>query len=172
VLAEQEGTVCQECYARKRNYARDSVQAKLEARYEGMFNELWTPSMIFLVRYFCDRYFRLFDSGDIQGLHHLKNIVTMAQHVPDVKTWLPTRETATVRAVLREIGEFPENLIVRVSANQIDGEPPDGFAYTSAVVTDPKSASCIAQRQHNRCDGEVASCRACWEEAHVTYPLH
>jgi hypothetical protein len=42
VLAAQPGTVCYECYARKRNYARDSVQAKLEARYEGMFNELWT----------------------------------------------------------------------------------------------------------------------------------
>jgi len=86
--------------------------------------------------------------------------------------WLPTREVQTVRAVLREVLEFPENLIVRVSANRIDGKLPKGFRFTSAVVSNLEEATCVAQKQQNKCDGEVASCRACWEEDHVTYPLH
>jgi hypothetical protein len=172
VLAEKEGTVCHDCYARKRNYLRDSVQSKLEERFEGLSHELWTPAMIFLVRYFCDRYFRLFDSGDLQGRNHLRNLVTLASHVPDVKIWLPTRELETVRAVRSEIGEFPENLIVRISSNKVDGAAVRNFQYTSAVVTDQADATCVAQLQGNKCDGEMAECRACWTEKHVTYPLH
>ena len=126
--------------------------------------------MVFLVRYFCNRYFRLFDSGDIQSEHHLRNIITMARHVPDVKIWLPTREAATVRAVQREIGEFPENLVIRVSAAMIDGKPPRGFATTSTVVSDPENATCPAPQNGGRC-GE---CRKCWnsQEANIAYQQH
>ncbi|MGL4552905.1 MAG: GP88 family protein, partial [Gemmataceae bacterium] len=67
VLAAQPGTTCEACYARKGTYRLGNVQRKLEERYEGVFHPLWTPSMVFLVRYFCDRYFRWFDSGDLQG---------------------------------------------------------------------------------------------------------
>lgn len=52
-----EGSVCHPsvCYAKKRNYARGTVQDKLEGRYEGLFHPLWTLAMIFLVDYLCDR---------------------------------------------------------------------------------------------------------------------
>ena len=72
-LEGTEGTVCHPdvCYAKKRNYLRQNVRDKLEERYQGLFHErdgvpLWTPSMIFLIDYFCDEYFRFFCSGDIQ----------------------------------------------------------------------------------------------------------
>lgn len=64
-LARREGTVCSGCYALRGRYRFAAVQARLEARYRGLFHPLWTPAMVFLVRYFCDRYFRLFDSGDL-----------------------------------------------------------------------------------------------------------
>src|SRR4051794_34496414 len=70
VLAQQGGTVCNRCYALKNRYRFDSVQKKLEERYRGLFQKQWTPAMIFLIRYFCDRYFRWFDSGDVQGESH------------------------------------------------------------------------------------------------------
>src|SRR5262249_40071771 len=121
-LREVEGSVCSECYATKRNYRRDSVQGRLEDRYAALMDSenLWTPAMIFMVNYFCDKYFRLFDSGDLQGANHLRNICTIAEHTPEVRIWLPTREIETVRAVLAE-RVFPENLIVRISNNMVDG---------------------------------------------------
>jgi hypothetical protein len=114
--------------------------------------------MVFLVRFYCDRYFRLFDSGDLQGVNHLKNIVALARHTPDVQTWLPAREAEVVWAVRKEIGEFPPNLLVRVSAAMIDGKPPKGFPHTSTVVSDPDQATCPSHQQGGVC----ADCRDCW----------
>src|SRR5205823_6522711 len=93
LLARKPGSTCASCYALRGRYRFDAVQAKLQQRFTGLFHELWTPAMVFLVRYYCDRYFRLFDSGDVQDVPHLKNIVTLACHTPDVQIWLPTRET-------------------------------------------------------------------------------
>lgn len=169
VLASREGTVCSGCYALRGRYRFGAVQEKLEERYRGLFHRLWTPAMVFLVRYYCDRYFRLFDSGDLQGVNHLRNIITLAQHVPDVRLWLPTREYEVVRACAADI---PDNLIVRVSAHQVDGEPPSWWPTTSTVTSAAVAGEgiCPARDQDNRC-GE---CRACWDGsvANVAYRLH
>ena len=53
LLAKQAGTVCSACYAMRGRYLFPAVQEALERRYRGLFHELWTPSMIFLVRYLC-----------------------------------------------------------------------------------------------------------------------
>src|SRR5204863_562269 len=87
--------------------------------------------MIFLIRWYAVRYFRWFDSGDLQGVTHLRNIVTVAEHTPAVEHSPPICEAQVVRAV----GEFPENLVVRLSATQIDGKPPK-WSTTSTVVTE------------------------------------
>jgi hypothetical protein len=168
-LADRPGTVCHHCYARKGRYRFAAVQAKLDARYRGLFHPLWTPALAFLVSYYCDRYFRLFDSGDLQGVNHLRNIITITRHVPDVRFWLPTREFATVRACAADI---PPNLTVRVSAHQVDAPPPDWWPTTSTVVTaaDPGEGVCPALEQGNRC----GDCRACWDPtvATVRYRRH
>ncbi len=163
VLAAKEGTTCAGCYARKGRYNFPSVQAKLEQRYQGLFHPLWTPSMVLLVNYFSDKYFRWFDSGDLQGEAHLRNICAVAAATPQISHWLPTREAETVRAV----GEFPPNLTVRLSAAMIDGKPPR-WPTTSTVVTE--GATCPAPQQGNAC-GE---CRSCWDRKvkNVAYKLH
>src|SRR5207247_2375847 len=110
--------------------------------------------MIFLITYYCDRYFRWFDSGDLQGASHLQNICTVAAHTPEVRHWLPTRELETVQAVRREGGPFPENLVVRVSAHRIDGAPPRGFPTTSTVTATgarPGALVCPSPEQKNTC---------------------
>jgi hypothetical protein len=91
-LAEEEGTTCHECYANKGRYRFENVQKKLEERYQGLFHQLWTPAMVFLIRWHADDYLRWFDSGDLQDESHLRNICTVARHTLDVKHWLPTRE--------------------------------------------------------------------------------
>lgn len=165
LLARREGTTCSHCYALRGHYLFSNVHDAQERRYAGLFHPLWTPSMVFLINYFCDKYFRWFDAGDIQGISHLTNIVRVAQETPQVRHWLPTREAAVVRA----IGKFPDNLVVRVSAAMIDGEPPRGFPHTSTVVSDPNEATCPAPQQ----EGVCGECRRCWEEAgNVAYRLH
>ncbi len=172
LLAQQPNTVCSQCYALRGRYVFATVQAKLEERYRGLLQPLWTPAMVFLIRYYCDRYFRWFDSGDLQGVRHLKNICTIAENVPDVQMWLPTREAAIVRQL---DGEIPANLAIRVSGMRIDGRPPRGFDLTSTVNSDasradPASFACPAKQQSGKC----AECRACWDAsvANVAYTLH
>jgi hypothetical protein len=106
----------------------------------------------------------------VQGENLLHNIVTVAEYTPDVLHWLPTREAVTVKAVLKEVGKFPENLVVRVSAALIDGQPPKGFPQTSIVVSDLQEATCPAPAQGGVC-GE---CRKCWlpAEQTIAYALH
>lgn len=171
VLAEKEGSVCSECYARKGQFRFGNVQDKLERNYLGLFNPLWTPAMVFLVNYYCDRYFRWFHSGDLQGANHLRNIMRVATETPQVYHWLPTREAKVVKAV----GQFPPNLAVRVSAPLVDGPPPRGHELTSTVVSDavlppPGSEVCPSREQGGKC-GE---CRSCWdrEVKNVAYMLH
>lgn len=106
---------------------------------------------------------------DLQGVHHLENIITVARHVPDVRIWLPTREYEVVRACADII---PDNLTVRVSAHQVDGEPPSWWPTTSTVISarEPGTSVCPAPEQGGRC-GE---CRACWDKdvRNVAYRRH
>lgn len=175
-LARREGTTCHDCYAMKGTYGFPNVQAKLEERYQGLFHRLWTPAMVFLVRYFCDRYFRLFDSGDIVDEHHYRNIITMARHMPDVQIWMPTREIRTIQNVHRELLRqrlaLPENLLVRVSAALIDGEPPPGFPHTSTVISSQEPDKGICPSPEN--GGTCGECRACWDRSvqNVAYRQH
>ncbi len=172
LLNDTEGSVCHEknCYAKKGRFKFSNDQARLEQAYQGLFDVRWTPALIHQVRWYADRYFRLFHSGDLQGQNHLKNLVSVAQAVPDVSFWCPTRESKTVKAVLKEIGEFPENLIVRVSATMIDGPPPKGFPLTSTVVSDPDEANYPAPSQGGQC----GACRSCWgpDVQNVAYRKH
>lgn len=173
ILVQEHGTVCNHCYALRGRYVFEAVQRKLQQRFNGLFDPRWTPSMIFLINYFCNSYFRWFDSGDVQGVNHLRNIRTVAQHTPQVRHWLPTREMETVRSVQKEYGDPPENLVIRVSAHRIDGAPPRGFSTTSTVTaTRPRKGTyvCPAPEQKNTC----RECRACWNEdvSTVTYWLH
>ena len=134
LLAKKPNTVCGDCYAMKGRYRFGKVQEKLDQRYEGAFDPLWTPSMVFLILFYCDEYFRWFDSGDIAGENHLQNINTVARHTPEIKLWLPTREYATVQTVREKIGDFASNLTIRVSGHMIDGPAPNWWPSASCFV--------------------------------------
>ena len=166
VLRAKENSTCASCYALKGHYLFSQVQAAQERRYEGLFHPQWTPAMVFLIRWYADKYFRWFDSGDLQGENHLRNIVRVATETPQVSHWLPTREAQTVRTVFA-VTERPDNLVVRLSAAQVDGRPPK-WPTTSIVVTE--GATCPASEQGGRC----GKCRDCWDRdvANVSYPLH
>jgi hypothetical protein len=100
---------------------------------------LWVRAKTILIRGHCDEHFRCFHIhfrwfhiGVVQDQNHLQNICTIARQTAGVRHCLPTREYEIVRA---SKGELPENLIVRVSAMRIDGQPPRWWLTTPMVVS-------------------------------------
>ncbi|UTI65631.1 hypothetical protein NBH00_05320 [Paraconexibacter antarcticus] len=140
----------------------------------------WIRAMVTLIGWQCREsgVFRWHDSGDLQSLEHLALIVDVADALPWVRFWMPSREAGVLASWIRANGPLPANLNVRQSAALVDHYPnPDraGNGRTfSAVSTGgelPAGAwQCPAYTQ----DGECGDCRACWspDVPLVVYPLH
>lgn len=171
-LAKIPGSVCHGCYALKANYKYPSVKTAHAKRYAGLTSLSWVDSMTHMIRESGESYFRWHDSGDVQDFQHLLNIVTIAERLPGVKFWMPTREKSLVLQYLRAFGDFPANLCVRVSAAMVDGDAPKDFPNTSTVhdKQGPKGFKCKAPGQGNKC----MDCRACWDRSisNVSYGKH
>ena len=171
-LAKIPGSTCSDCYALKANYRYPSVMSAHAKRREGIDHPQWVDAMVFLISASGENFFRWHDSGDIQSLGHLMNIVRIAESLPNVSFWLPTREKSIVNQYSRAFGEFPKNLVVRVSAAMIDSDRPAGYANTSTVHSEntPIGFECKAPKQGNKC----LDCRACWDAtvANVSYHKH
>ena len=170
ILAQQTNSTCSHCYASKGRYNFARVQNKMQQRYEGLQHPLWVPAMIFVIRWNVERFFRWFDSGDLQSTEHLQNILFIAEQTSEILHWLPTREYDILRTNTHPI---PDNVTIRVSANFIDEPPPTWWPQTSTVVTSDNTVEdhqCPAPKQNNFC----GSCRACWQRdvRNVSYQLH
>jgi hypothetical protein len=171
-LASVAGSTCEGCYALKANYSYPSVQKAHENRVASLSSVSWADAMIFQIKRSGTEYFRWHDSGDLQSLQHLFDIVRIAEALPSVKFWIPTREKAIVNQYLRTAGDFPENLVVRVSAAMIDGDAPTGYDCTSTVHQNeaPIGVECKAYKNKNKC----GTCRKCWDRSikNVSYRKH
>jgi len=167
-LSTNSDSVCAGCYAKKGRYAFSNVQTALEKRFSSLNHPRWVEAMVSLIGRTRSPYFRWHDSGDLQSLQHLLNIVAVAEQLPEKEFWCPTREVGLVRSYLTTFGSFPSNLIVRVSAALVDGVPLQGFRNTSTVVT--SGETCPAPTQNNQC----GTCRMCWDPdvANVAYRKH
>jgi hypothetical protein len=173
-LRHIKGSVCSKCYALKGRYHMKTVQKAMNRRFESLADPLWVDAMTYLIQQTKDEYFRWHDSGDLQGVWHLKNIVEIAERLPKVKFWIPTREYSIVSEFVLSGGVLPPNLTVRLSSHMIDGPAPESVAkrigaQISGVSSTP-SFTCPASEQDNKC----GSCRACWNPNvfNVTYKKH
>ena len=175
-LRKVKGSVCFGCYALKGNYVYPNVQKALYKRLELMkTNTKWISAMSFLINWYGKKikYFRWHDSGDLQDLNHLKKIVKVVKNTPTIIHWLPTREVKIIKEYKEKFGEFPSNLIVRISATMINGTPHKFHLHSSTVITDNKIAVdwvCPSSKQGNKC----MDCRACWDKnvSDVAYIKH
>lgn len=173
-LQKVEGSVCHKCYALKGHYTHKGVKACHAKRLASLDHPQWVDAMVFMIKFRKARWFRWHDSGDLQSVLHLCRIIEVAKQCRGTKFWLPTRETGMVKQFLNMGGVVPDNLIIRVSAAMIDGEPPEGFKHTSTVVRERPMfghiASCPAQFNNNQC----GKCRQCWDGRvrNVSYPVH
>ncbi len=175
-LRAVQGSTCSGCYAMKGRYVFPNVQAALYRRLESIAKPLWAPAMAELITRKGQSYFRWHDSGDLQSVEHLAEIVRVCELTPDVRHWLPTREYRIVAEYVREHGSFPPNLNVRMSAHMVGGTVPT-FARMPVTVStvsrhDPPEGAhaCPAPQQGNKC----GDCRACWDRgvSLVDYCLH
>lgn len=173
-LAKVKGSVCHGCYAMGANYSYPSVTLSHERRIANLYHPEWVHAMVRLIDHSKTLWHRWHDSGDLQSKQHLLNIVSVAEALPLVGFWLPTKEKGLVHWFLDTFGAFPDNLIVRVSGAMVDDKPPAGFAHTSTVHTKPGQAKhgleCLAYTRKGKC----GDCRLCWDKSipSVSYPKH
>jgi len=182
-LAKIEGSTCHKCYAIKLQNMRPSVNQGWVANLDKAQRlietdpQRWVAFMSFQIDKASIKtnqpFHRWFDSGDLQSLAMLEAIAQVCVKTPHIKHWLPTREAKLIKTYQAKHGDFPANLIVRISATMIGDKPLNGYRNTSTVHRKGQSTVghiCPASTQGNAC----GACRACWDHrvTNVSYPLH
>lgn len=173
-LRKVANTICSVCYALKGRYVFPNVLDAMEKRFQSLFNTAWVDAITFLIqKKEKSGYFRWHDSGDVQGTWHLSKIVEVANRLPQIKFWLPTREISIVSDWVNAGNKIPENLTIRLSAFMLDGQPPIAAAKRLGLCVSGASATdfnCPAYSQ----DGKCGDCRNCWNKDvfQVNYKKH
>ena len=163
-LAQIEGTVCSQCYAMRGNYLYEVVQNALEYRYKQLKDPNWVDHMTKLIESKVnprDPYFRIHDSGDWQGVWHIRNWTLVADNLQCVRFWAPTKETQMLSVYLKKFGPLPSNFVVRLSAYRLGERPSNAQMRLGPTSTVGASFGykCPAPNQGNKC----GNCRACWD---------
>ena len=171
-LVSIKNSVCYGCYALKGRYIQYNLINKMKYKTNLIKGDQWVNAMIYLIENQGNtkdkNYFRWFDSGDIQEMEHLKKIVEIAQRLPKIKFWLPTKEFKLISDYRKNLGEFPSNLIVRLSAPMIGETLKTKHFLTSSV--NGKGFNCPSSKQNSKC----LDCRACWDFKikNINYKYH
>tara|TARA_R100000808_G_scaffold22451_1_gene48843 strand:+ start:324 stop:1016 length:693 start_codon:yes stop_codon:yes gene_type:complete len=188
ILKFAPGSVCSGCYADKGNYNYPNVVAAQARRLDTLSTNAdtrskWVDNFVQFFQGHLDlglpedkRYFRWFDSGDLQSVEMLADIVEIARRVPEMQFWLPTREMSMIKEYLFTSPHIPDNICIRISANRVGKKRPSPISILhprlsdSAVeYYDEEYQKCPASEQDNSC----GDCRKCWDPtAKVGYPYH
>ncbi len=173
-LRKVANSICSVCYALKGRYVFPNVLDAMEKRFQSLFNSAWVDAMVFLIsKKETSGYFRWHDSGDLQGTWHLAKIVEVANRLPKIKFWLPTREISIVSDWVKAGNTIPENLTIRLSSFMLDGQPPIAAANRLGLCVSGASDTdwnCLSSQQEGKCK----DCRACWDKSvfQINYKKH
>jgi hypothetical protein len=171
------GSVCAICYAdRRKRYRWDAVRRVQAARFAWTVAALETgtfvPVLVGAIAARSERYFRIHDAGDFFAPAYALAWREIADSLPAVRFWAPTRSWA-VGGQLRsprdpllrslQILAARPNVTLRPSALFLEDPPPEapGLACGTTVsaeiarVTCPKSLTVPAH---------CGACRRCWDE--------
>ena len=171
-LRKIKNTVCSDCYALKGNYIRyaKNIEPAMKRRLNSISSPNWVNAMVYIMNHqkavVNSGLFRWHDSGDIQSFDHLDKIVQIAKQTPNIKHWLPTKESKFINNFK---GVIPANLIIRLSGSFIDGKAPK-YKNTSTVVSNKDKATCKAFEHNGQCN----NCTKCWDSSikNVSYLNH
>lgn len=176
-LRQIENSVCASCYACKGHYTFNPVINAAEQRLQAIKSPEWVSAMVTVLGAKRVRFFRWHDSGDLQSVTHLKKIIRVAEGVPDMKFWLPTKEKGILMKYFSKHDYVPENLCIRLSTTLIDSNVVSvecfrGHVQTSSVHSKAPHIGfeCTAYKRGGKCD----SCRVCWDKSvdNVSYKRH
>lgn len=179
ILRNDPNSTCHNCYALKGRYIFKNVKTALERRLEKFKDPQWVDAMIFLIK--DEKYFRWFDSGDLQSVDMLNKIIKVCENTPNCKHWLPTKEYNIVRKFIADGGIIPDNLCLRISADKKNEYPivtiRDCQISTSSHNNKYDFINChncpvAANKNIKTC--KDAKCTACWDKSvyHINYKIH
>ena len=178
-------STCSGCYALKGRYMFPNVQNAMNKRLD-LYNKAhengtitrWYEAMAYYANSRrSKRFFRFFDSGDLQSLQMLHDLCIVAQMAPNTKFWLPTREYGIVREFVRGGYRVPDNMVIRLSSPMVDAFTYPhitgwGITYSAVHTNAPTTGAfvCPANTQEGKC----GDCRVCWSSKSllVSYPKH
>ncbi len=166
------------CYAKKRRYTIPNVKNALSRNKTIYIRKDWVSNFSKFINNFIDaKYFRWFDSGDLENIIILEKICKIADRCKNTKFWLPTRAKELLYSYYEtnnqvKLKKLHPNLIIRLSASDVDIDPDYKFAKEIGVLTSSirKKYTCVAKLNNNKC----GSCRMCWNTKvkEVSYYLH
>ena len=163
-LSKISGSVCHGCYARKANYKYPSVMLAHAKREANLGSDAWIDSMVLMISKTGTDHFRFHDSGDLQSVQHLLAIVAIANRLPHVSFWLPTKEKGMLSEFKRGGHDIPANLTIRLSAAMIDSDKVNTSLTGNVSLVQDKvelqGYHCKAPEQQGKCE----DCRACWNK--------
>lgn len=174
-LKKVQGSTCHSCYALKGRFKIPNVAEANDKRFDIQmkavddlnFREKYLKAWVVILKN--EKYFRIFDTGDLQSIEHLELFVELAQQNAHVKFWMATREYKIVNSYQ---GNVPDNLVIRLSALMVNKRPPKTNYPTSTVHTGETvyGFKCTAPENQNMC----GDCTACWnnEVKNVSYKIH
>jgi hypothetical protein len=168
-LRKKVGSVCEKCYACKGRYNFTNVKNCLARRATAIQRDDWADLMAEVIgAKEKSGYFRWHDSGDIQDQTHLAKIIRVAELLPHISFYLPTKEHDIVK---QYSGDIPSNIVIRLSAFMV-GEAIESCLQSSicsSSVASGKGYRCPALDQGHKC----VNCRACWSASvpNVDYAL-
>tara|TARA_R110000751_G_scaffold62_1_gene271 strand:- start:2312 stop:3061 length:750 start_codon:yes stop_codon:yes gene_type:complete len=167
------GSTCEKCYALRGRYNFSNVKDALYRRFETLQGKFWKESMVLSIAIFnhgknCDSgYFRWHDSGDLQSIKHFADICFIAEMLPEVKFWLPTREYSIVKSFA---GSIPVNLVVRYSAHMNNSIKEVKNKLQNSIVIDSEEMLPSLTMEGNVCHAtrkesshQCEDCRKCWD---------
>lgn len=160
---------CGSCYAATglyKTFAKNVLPAQ-HKRLGSITHPQWEDAMARLIESATKTvpYFRWHDSGDLQSAEHLSRIARIAERMPHVAFWLPTREARLIRDWL-ETNVCPPNLTIRISAmatpsarSLAEGRK---FSTVSTGASVPDGAQRCPASEPDK-PSECGDCRACWD---------
>jgi hypothetical protein len=185
-LHKVQGSTCNKCYALDGRYLMPNVKLAMARRlvtyhldnslnpYDSNFVQVLSSFLNWNLENpiagIDAKYFRWFDSGDLQDHVMLHKIRIIAEKCPEVSFWLPTRESG----IVKRIDSIPSNLVIRYSTPMVDALSrvqnstmvfsslnvlPDGCQACPATIAKPHTCNA-----HN--------CRSCWTPGHIGYKVH
>lgn len=180
-LQGKAGSVCEGCYAMKGFYHMPNVKNVMAKRFEAITHPDFVEAFVVVLDAFHkssrthETRFRWHDSGDIQSVEHLNRINQIAEKLPHLRFWLPTKEAGYVGQWLKRHKKFADNLTVRISHPMVgqtfDKKSPSGMPFSTVGFNGKGVKQCPAlAKQGNKC----LDCDTCWKSSVkvVNYPLH